>query len=48
MEYRKPQLVAKGDANQVVQSAMQKNFPVQDSITGQPLHTSASAYQADE
>jgi hypothetical protein len=48
MEYRKPELVRMGDANQVIQSILTKGPFQFDSIAGPPALTNVAAYQADE
>jgi len=48
MEYRKPELMPVGQAQDVIESGLTKGPYQFDQMVGQPELTNVAAYQADE
>lgn len=48
MEYKKPELIAMGEAGDVIQSSLTKTDSPPDSILGSDFPNTTAAYQSDE
>jgi hypothetical protein len=48
MEYKKPELIAMGDAAEVIQSSLTKMGSPPDALQGSDFPSNTAAYEADE